>query len=183
MPETPKAHPMRFPTIALFAALFLSGCVHDIDKGLCPTAAALVGTSSLTVFKAGAGQDPSNEIYTVYLSDVRQKCDFDKDRNKTDSKVELLFRAKRPPSAEGVSYRFPYFVVVTHSGNIISKRMFFVNFTFQPGATSAAFEDTVDSTVIKMARKDKIGEYEILVGFQLTHDQLKYNDENHHYAQ
>src|ERR1700742_1217056 len=91
--ETP--FPMRFPTIVFCAALMLSGCVHDQDKGLCPSAAALVSTSSLTVFKTGTQPDPSNEVYTAYLVDVSGGCDFNKDRNTTDSKVVLHFRAKR----------------------------------------------------------------------------------------
>jgi hypothetical protein len=173
---------MRFVTTALIAVLILAGCTNDREKGLCPTAAILTGTAALTVFKVGAEHDPSNEIYTVYMTDVRGNCDFTKERNTTDTKVRIMFRAKRAPSAEGVTYRVPYFVAVTHSGNVISKQVYYLDFAFAPGASTAAFEETVDSATIKMAHNDRVGEYEILAGLQLTHDQLKYNTDNYQFT-
>ena len=175
---------MRITTTAVLAALLLGGCTTDMEKGLCPTAAVLATTSSLTVFRPGAPADPSGELYTVQMVNAKSGCDFDKDRFRTSSKVELHFRATRAPSPDAAQYQVPYFVAVTQGGSrILAKRVFNLNVAFEAGEASKAFTDTIDSAVIKMAKGHKIGEYEILVGLQLTQEQLDYDRKMGRFAQ
>lgn len=174
---------MRKMTIAMFAALLLSGCASDGDKGLCPTAAVLTPTSAMTVFRQNAPADPSGELYTVWITNVKAGCDFDKDRKSTDSRLHIMFSAKRAPLSEPASYRVPYFVTVTHGGeNILAKKMYLAEVTFPAGETNISFVQDVDNVQIKMDRGSKLGEYQILTGLQLTRAQLDYNTKNHHYA-
>lgn len=174
---------MRITPFAMFAALLLSGCVSDTEKGLCPTAAVLAPTSAMTVFRENAPADPSGELYTVWMTNVKSSCDFDKDDKATDSKLRIMFGAKRSPTAEAASYRIPYFVTVTHGGDrIMTKKMFLADLVFPPGQASVSFEQEVDSTVIKPERGAKLGEYQILTGLQLTRAQLEYNIKNNHFA-
>lgn len=168
----------------LAAALALAGCTTDMDKGLCPSAFVLAPTSSLTVFRTGAPADPSGELYTVSMSGMKTKCSFDKKKVTTDSEIRITFKAKRAPSSDGGTYNVPYFLTVTHHGDrILTKKLFIAHVSFAPGAVSTTFEDKIDSTVIKIARGSKIGEYEILGGLQLTQSQLDYNVKMNRYAQ
>jgi hypothetical protein len=169
----------------LAAAVALAGCTTDMDKGLCPSAFVLAPTSSLTVFRAGApSDDPSGELYTVSMSGMKTKCEFDKKKTATESEVTITFRAKRAASSEGGTYNVPYFLSVTHHGDrIMTKKLFIAHVIFAPGAVSTTFEDKIDSTVIHIARGSKIGEYEILGGLQLTKEQLDYNIKMNRYAQ
>ncbi|HWA92024.1 MAG TPA: hypothetical protein VG889_18430 [Rhizomicrobium sp.] len=163
--------------------LLLAGCTSDADKGFCPDANILVPASAVTVFRTGAPADPSGELYTVWMSNAYTGCDFDKDKPATDSHVRIHFKATRAAGGEAGTYKVPYFVAVTHKGSrIMTKKLFIASVTFGPGETRTEFEDTVDSTVINIARGAKVGEYEILTGFQLTQAQLDYNVKNHHYA-
>jgi hypothetical protein len=174
---------IRCTSAAALSALLLAGCVTDRDKGLCPGANILAPASVLTVFRTGGPEDPSGELYTVWMSNVKTACDFDKHEITTDSKVRIQFKATRAPSAEGGTYNVPYFVAVTHKGTrIMTKKLFVAHVTFAPGEVSTDFEDTIDSTFIKIARGNKIGEYEILTGFQLTQKQLDYNIKMNHFA-
>ena len=174
----------RYAALAGLAGSGLSGCTSDMDKGLCPSAFALAPVSTLTVFRQNAPQDPSGELYTVSISDVKSKCDFDKKRITTDSEVRILFKAKRPAGGEGGSYNVPYFLSVTrHGDKILTKKLFVAHITFEPGQTAASFEDKIDSTVINIARNAKVGEYALVAGFQLTQAQLDYNTKMNHYAQ
>jgi len=174
---------MRIATFAVFAGLLLSGCVSDTEKGLCPTAAVLAPTSAMTVFRPNAPADPSGELYTVWMSNVKSSCDFDKDTKTTDSRLRIIFGAKRAPNGEAASYRVPYFVTVTHGGNrIMTKKMYLADVTFAAGQTEIAFEKEIESVGIKAERGAKIGEYQILAGLQLTRAQLEYNTKNYHYA-
>lgn len=174
---------MRITTIAVLAALLLAGCTSDKDKGLCPSAAVLASTSVLTVFRSGAPADPSDELYTVWMRNVDTDCDFDKKSKMADSSLRIMFGAKRAPNSEPASYKIPYFVAVTQGGDrIMTKKMFVVQFSFAPGASSASFEDTLPSTVIKLGRENKVGSYMILTGLQLTQAQLDYNKKTGRFA-
>ena len=170
----------NFALIGLVAAL--AGCSTDMDKGLCPDASALVTASTATVFRTPGSTDPTDEKFTVWITGVKTGCDFDKMTHTTDSNIRIMFRARRPPSADAASYSVPYFVAVTQGGNrILTKKLFQAQFAFAPGATSVTFESDVGNTVIKMGRGLKIGSYEILTGFQLTQEQLDYNVKTSHY--
>lgn len=174
---------MRRAGFALCAAALLASCVTDYDKGYCPTASILAPTSILTVFRANAPADPSGELYTVWMDDAKTGCNFDKHEFKSDSRVHIQFKAKRASGGEAGTFRVPYFIAITHKGNrIMTKKLFVANVAFAAGETSVAWEETVDSAVVKFARGNKIGEYAILMGFQLTQEQLDYNVKMHHYA-
>jgi hypothetical protein len=173
---------MRVRTFIALFALLLCGCTTDADKGLCPTAAVLAPTSALTVFRQNAPTDPSGELYSAWMTDVKTGCDFDKDSNVTDSRLHIQIHAKRAPDAQGASYRVPYFVTVTHRGDrIVAKKIFLANITFAPGEASTTFQEDVDSTVIKFERGSRVSDYQILIGFQLTEQQLEYNKLNYRY--
>jgi hypothetical protein len=57
-----------------------------------------------------------------------------------------------------------------------------VAFAFQPGETTTSFEDSVNSLVLTVGRDKKATDYGILVGFQLTKEQLDYNRRAGRYA-
>jgi hypothetical protein len=174
---------MRIVTFAILSALLLSGCTSDAQKGLCPTAAVLAPTSALTVFRQNAPADPSGVLYTVWMNNVKSGCDFDKDDKSTVSRIHIIFSAERAPTSAEANYRVPYFVAVTHGGDrVMTKKLYLADVSFAAGAANASFEQSVDAIEIKPERGAKIGEYQILVGLQLTQAQLDYNTKNHSYA-
>src|SRR6185312_3605330 len=186
MRRRPGSHPWGAAAtlrLTMLSALVLAGCSSNDEKGLCPSANILVPASTLTVFRQNAPADPSGELYTVWMSNLKTGCDYDKREFVTDSRVHIQFKATRAPSDQAGTYRVPYFVAVTHKGSrIMAKKLFVASLSFGPGETKTAFVDTVDSTVIHMARGNKVGEYEIVTGFQLTQAQLDYNVKNNHFA-
>jgi hypothetical protein len=175
---------MRIRTFAILAAFAVSGCTHsDSEKGLCPSAAVLAPTSALTVFRQNGPEDPSGEQYTVWMTNVKSGCDYDKDERAANSRIHIQFAARRPPAPEEANYRVPYFVTVTHGGSrIMTKKMYLAEIHFGAGQASASFEETVNDITIRFERGSKMGEYQILTGIQLTQAQLDYNNKNHHYA-
>lgn len=174
----------RCAALAGLAGLSLAGCTTDKDKGLCPSAFALAPVSTLTVFRQNAPQDPSGELYTVAISDVKTKCKFDKKAITTTSEIRIVFKAKRAAGGEGGTYNVPYFLSVTrHGDKILTKKLFIAHIAFEPGQVTTSYEDKIDSTVINIARNAKVGEYAIVAGFQLTKEQLDYNTKMNRYAQ
>jgi hypothetical protein len=165
------------------AALALAGCSSDKPKApTCPYAAVIVPTSTLTTFKPGMHNDPSGELYTVGITNVRTDCTLDADNGTTDSTLALSFKAKRTASPNSASYRVPYFVAVVLDGKVLAKHDIWANFGFAPGNATTVFDDEVASTVINLENGRKPYEYEIVVGLQLTHDQLEYNKKMSRFA-
>ena len=157
-------------------ALALAGCSSDTPKApTCPSAAVLVPTSTLTTFKPDMHDDPTGELYTVGITNVKTDCVLDADNGTTDSTLALSFKAKRVAAPNAASYRVPYFVAVVLDGKVLAKRDIWAKFGFPSGDATTVFDDQVASTVINLENGRKPYEYEIVVGLQLTHDQLEYN--------
>jgi hypothetical protein len=142
----------------------------------CPDAVILANTSSLPAFNPNEAGDPSGVIYSIAMTNVTTRCDYDKSERTADAQLNIFFQARRPPGGSEVSYRVPYYVAVTSGGVIFAKQLHWLEFTFPAGAVSSAPEEEIDSTVIKYAQ-DKTGyDYHFVVGFQLTKAQLDYNN-------
>ncbi len=164
--------------------LGVAGCTTDMGQGPVPQRLRDRAGFRVTVFRENAPQDPSGELYTVSIADVKTKCDYDKKKITTDSQVRVLFKASARRAAKAARINVPYFLSVTrHGDKILTKKLFFARLTFQPGEVSTSVEDKIDSTTINIARNAKVGEYAIMVGFQLTQAQLDYNTKTNHYAQ
>jgi len=175
---------VRIAIASVIAAGSLSGCstYHSIvnyiqadNASVCPDAAILASTSSLPAFDPTKGIDPSNLIYSVAMTNVKTRCDFDKKTNRADANLEVFFQATRPPGGDEASYRVPYFVAVTTSGEIKDKQMHWLELGFDRGATTAVAQDDVESIEIKAEKTTRIYEYHLVVGFQLTKSQIDYN--------
>lgn len=174
------------PKLSTFLAIgamsiFLAGCSTKEDS-LCPGAAALVEASTLTGFVPGATPDPAHTLYRVAVSNVTTDCSIDAGARTADSGVDIHFVATRAPTGETVQYRVPYFVAVRQGPNIITKKVFWATFGFAPGEASTNFDQPIDSTVIKIANDKQPYDYQILVGLQLTREQLEYNRKVGHYG-
>jgi hypothetical protein len=159
----------------------LAGCSTEADN-LCPGAAALVEASALTGFPKGAPADPARALYRVAVRNVTTDCSIDKYARTANSSVDIQFVATRAPTGVAVQYRVPYFVAARHGSTIIAKKIFWATFGFAPGQASTGFDESVGSTVIKIAKDKQPYDYQILVGLQLTKEQLQYNRKIGHYG-
>lgn len=157
------------------AAVTLAGC--DTTKiAVCPTAAILAPTSTMTVFKEGASEDPSNELYSLALVNAQTDCVYSKKDGTTSSDLTLTFHATRPPSARAASYSATYFMVVSENANLFDKKVHTLNFTFAPGAISATITQEIDDVVIKIANGTLPWSYQLMSGLQLSDAQMAYNE-------
>jgi len=165
----------RALALAGFTAAFLAGCSAD-KSGLCPTMTALVQASEESVFVPKSTPDPSNLLYTVEITSVRGSCDVDKKGEGADVSLDVHFRATRAPSGAAASYSVPYFVAVTEgTDRVLAKKNFNIQFSFAPGQATAEFSDSIASTDVKAKGEKRTYDYQVLVGLQLTKEQLDYN--------
>jgi hypothetical protein len=173
---------LRIAGIAAVAAL-LAGC-NGSKTDDCPTVAALLDASSLTVFRQGASPDPANVLYSVQIVEVTGKCDYDKKKRRADSDLTITFRATRAPSGDTVEYTAPYFVGITQgTDRILAREAYSVPFAFAPGQAAITFTDHVDTARVTARKGDFPYDYQVLVGLQITKEQLEYNRTKGNYGQ
>ncbi len=156
------------------ATLLIAGCATEKEKN-CPAASVIVDTSIATIFKTTAVPDPSNILYTVEVTDVQSSCDVDKLANTSSSSIDIKFRATRAPNGGAVEYKVPYFVAISQADRLLAKKLYMTQFSFAPGETSATFSESVNSVDVSAGKDKKTFDYVILVGLQLTKEQLDYN--------
>jgi hypothetical protein len=157
------------------AGIVLSSCTDDKKIEFCPGTATVLDTYMAATFKPGTPALPANALYTVEVVNVGGKCSFDKQGKTSDSSVKIKFGATRAAAGDAAQYTVPYFVAVTQGENIITKTVRNVTFSFAAGEKTASFEDDIDSVALVTDGEKKPYDYQILVGLQLTKEQLDYN--------
>jgi hypothetical protein len=167
---------MRFSLsrLALAGALLLPllGCSTKI--AICPVPAILADTQSVTFFRPGTTPDMANELYTVSLTDAQGDCTYNAKENLVKASLDLTFRATRAPQAQAATYSVPYFVAVTENAKIYNKRLLNLKFTFAPGAATAIISQSPNDIELHVSNGKLPWNYEELVGFQMTPDQIAY---------
>ena len=165
-----------FRLLAVCAAgIVLSSCSDDKKIEFCPGMASVLDAYMAATFKPGTPPLPANALYTVEVLNVGGKCSFDKQGKTSDSSLKIKFGATRAAPGDAAQYTVPYFIAVTQGENIITKTVRNVTFSFAAGEKSATFEDDVDSVALVTDGEKKPYDYQILVGLQLTKEQLDYN--------
>ncbi|MEQ1609008.1 MAG: hypothetical protein ABL956_08600 [Hyphomonadaceae bacterium] len=166
--------------LGLSAMLLASGCaaVEALDSspnaGPCPVAATLYDASRL-VEVAGVERH-ENVGFTGAVEGVRSFCRYI-GTNPITMDIEIDFAFGKGPKAQGSSRSYPAFVTVTRRDRaVLAKEVFDVNVTFPPGADVVRVTEQVPGIVIPRANETVSGtNFEVIVGFQLTPEQLAYN--------
>ena len=168
---------MKAPSLALAAlgaSLILMGCSTQ-RISLCPGAAILADAAKAPVFRSGAPYDLSGVAYTASFTDVTSTCTFDRLNGKTQSNLDISVRATRTPTAEAASVTVPYFITVSASDRVLSKKIYQLRLDFAPGAAVASTDLTPDRIEVTLERSHQPTDYQLLVGFQLSPEQLGFN--------
>jgi len=113
---------------------------------------------------------------------VTARCSYNKYENTADSRVKITVHAERPSGGHEATYRVPYFAAVTTGGEIVDKKIYWMEFTFPSDAVVADMNEVVDSTMVSIAKGKKSYDYHLIVGFQLTKEQLDFNTKMGRYA-
>lgn len=183
-PAQGRTHrPMRVSTfIASAAAMITLAACSSVGGGLdtrqnagpCPTVGALYEAGRIVKFD-GDSETYRNISYTGEIVGVRLFCRYVDDEPLL-AEVEIGFAFGQGPKGAERRHNYEYFVAVTRRNRIVLEReTFTIEADFKDGpVTSGA--DLVGRIVIP--RKDDSisgGNFEVLVGFELTDAQLEFN--------
>lgn len=164
-----------------FACLAAWSCASTRAPPDCPRVSVLNDASTLTRLAPGPGRDLVDVDYRAEISDVRSGCRFATEEKKQMDKLVIAvaptFIATRGPANESGKADFEYFVSVVGPGKeILNQQRFPVSIAFPGNHTRVEVRQDDPPVSIDIPLRDEQTErYEIIMGFQLSRDELDYN--------
>lgn len=180
-----KAPQMRI--IALSAALLaLSACQSGSrigsafdtrqNAGTCPPAGAVYNAARIVDFD-GAQQTFPNVAYTGEIVDVRLYCRY-AGTDPVRAEIEIDFAFGKGPAGTSNRRDYNYWVAVTRrSGKVLDKQSFTVSANFSDGPIASESELLQRIIIPRADESVSAANFEVLIGFELTDEQLTYNKE------
>ena len=139
----------------------------------CPNVSILASSERLVLFRPGPGRDITDILTEADVSNLSSACEYDDRRVDVDTTFEII--AARGPKADTNVVIIAYFVaIVDPDGRVIAKEVFESRIEFPKGRRRIGVREQVAQR-IPLAERVLGQDYQILVGFQLTPDQLEYN--------
>ena len=184
---------MRFAKFIIFPALAaivtttlgLSGCqsakevlavgkAAEKNPGPCPVSFALYEASRIVEFHGT--ETYKNVGFTGEITKVSSLCRYYGD-NPIHADLTMDISFGRGPAAQGRAATYEYFVAVTRKDiEVINKKVFPITVTFPEGVDVVDVTETIGDIVIPRANETTSGaNFEIIVGFQLTPEQIAFN--------
>jgi len=159
---------------ALAFAGLLAACGSKTPPGACPSGLIPTDASKITRFRDGTGRDLTDVIVEGNVQDILVQCKYSKKEVVVD--LQIAITADRGPADRSRVAEFPYFVAVQNpDGEISTKEQFKVRFDFTDNRTHLGVVLNEAEPHIPLADVAKADAYRIIVGFQLTPDELAWN--------
>lgn len=141
-------------------------------KDFCPQVGLMPDLGTMTELR------DSQVVTETVIGEVKPSCEVADD--KATVRLSIPFKGVLGPAGVKdakveANYSLPYLIaVVNPKGEIISKDIFAITMTYKAGQTEQAFNDLLEQ-VIPLQKGDNANDYKILLGFQLSEEQLDYN--------
>lgn len=149
-----------------------------VTNSECPQVEIVNELSVLSDFTNISRPNEDNLITRVFLQPQSYSCDF---RGKSVTvDLQMGFQAMLGPrgrvrASDKPFFSFPFFVAVTSpSGNILAKEVFGASVTFEAGEDQHQYVEKLRQ-IIPISSRESGKNHKVLIGFQLTQDQLNYN--------
>ena len=160
-------------SLAAVGLLSLSACGSDDDRlVVCSRAGVLYDASRLTLFGPGERTE-ANIAYDAEITNARVRCEYD--GTQVVSKISFDIQAAAGPAATSAKQSFRYFVAVTELNQRVLDKRYQVWDAELPAGQVVRVTREIPNIAFSYARLGRADLYEILVGFDLTQDQLAYN--------
>jgi len=180
-PSTKSGNGLRaavvFGAVSLVSACSWMGIGESDERRMvCPTVAILGDAERITKFKSGTGRDLIDKMFEAEIRNLKTTCKHRPGRLIVDMSFELV--AERFPAAKSREGDFSYFIAVTDkSGRVLAKETFNSRIAFAVNRRRAGTVEETEQS-IPLPAQSTGAEFEILVGFQLSANQLEFNRRN-----
>ena len=165
--------------LALVAALalpvLLGGCFGktSAESATCPSGAAVPALDVAPQFGPGPGRTPNDVVAAARILAVKTNCGEEKGGIRVD--VDIAFSVVRG-SPQLQTTQFTYFVAVVDSqSNILNEKRFVLPVRFVGTESFKALDDKF-TVHLPVAHPAEGNNYGVVTGFQLTPDQIQFNN-------
>lgn len=145
------------------------------NAGPCPPMGAIYDVSRYVAFTDGATEIYPNITFSGEIVDVRMDCRYVGD-DPLVAEMEIDFAFGKGDAAGNNTHTYPFFVAVTRrNGKVLSKEIFNTKADFGSGRVTGNTEQVARVTIPRVDETISGSNFEILVGFDLTEEQLAFN--------
>lgn len=177
--NTSKGRLAAFAAMGALAAA-LAGCASEAEREKlaslpCPSVGILADTETLTVYE-GNGRDITDVVVSAEIEEAVTACEYDLDDGIIY--VDIAFRgtADLGPAATSRQVKVPVFIALTEtSSRVLRKEVRELTLSFGGASRKVGFVHSIEETKVPYVPPFDGSAYEMLVGFQLTKDQLEAN--------
>lgn len=163
----------RLVVPALLIAVAGCGLFRKPETRPCPRVSILNEAGRVTQYRPGPGRDLIDVAYEAEIGPLRSQCRYLE--NQLTVGTEVTFLVERGPAGGERTTSLPFFIAVTdNANNILAKEVFDTEVSFPTGLRQGQTVDEFEQSL--MLKEGETGaDYEIIVGFQLTEEQLRLN--------
>jgi hypothetical protein len=163
----------RFLSLPVLLGLALAGCTSTPDVVGCPKVGFVNDLDRVTVFQPGGGEDLTEVLFEVKLGQLTAFCDPGKKAMEVKTEFQLI--ASRGPADRERVANVEYFVaVVDPTGEIVAREAFGSSIPFADNRRRVGLREIVEPSIPNPPNRSFVG-YRVLIGLQLTKQQLAYN--------
>lgn len=159
----------------------IAGKTETLLSSPCPQVELVSDLSSLSDFSTPNQPSENNLISRVNLNSAESTCKLASKSAIVD--LTLIFngvlgkKGKLKPSDKPF-FSYPFFVAVTApNGKIMAKEIFAASLTYGANENKHTYFEKLRQ-IIPIKNKSHANRYKVLIGFQVTPDQLEYNRKN-----
>lgn len=172
---------------AMTGTLLVGACSGDFGTDIfsseerylpCPNVRILPGAETITVFLPGPGRDLVDVTFEGSIEPLKGECVYENDESLIVAELFLQINAVKGPAASSNQVNLPFFIAIADQDRkILSKRVFESPIEIpESKRRGAVLEEMIQKIPILSGRDGR--DYTIILGFQLSDDQLKYNRQN-----
>jgi hypothetical protein len=149
-----------------------------IGGGKCPRVRIVNELSALSEFTNMDRPREDQLISRAHVGTVDAACEYGPKSVTVD--LQLAFESVLGPEARVTAtdkpfFSYPFFVAVSEpGGEILAKEIFAAAMTFPPGQNRQTYTEKLRQ-IIPAPNQERGARYQVVVGFQLSEEQLKYN--------
>ncbi len=155
--------------------------INENNYSLCPTVKIMKNLDSMTQYMNPYEPKEKEKISDISITQYSYICNFEKPYVKVDINIEFLGNVGikgRIKKTDKPNFAYPYFIAVTNNhGDIISKDIFAVTMSYKSGENSKKHQERIRQT-IPLEKKHHAKNYKIVIGFQLSEEELQHNKQN-----
>ena len=144
------------------------------EEVICPKPMILADAISINEFMDFGSSEESNVIYRGRIDRVDYECNIEQDYSLGN--LYIIGTISLGQQAIDNNYQLPAFIaVVNKRKEVLSRKYIDIDVNIPDGASLARFEYVANDYRVDFEQSKRSQDYQILVGFKLTADQIEYN--------